>query len=105
MKAKVKRRLTSILCADVQSYARLMESDEAGTLETLRRYRSAMQALIDRHDGGIGDTRGDPLIVEFSEVISSGCQVENSRHLSSSISVALSSLACLKNKMPSSRSI
>ena len=34
------RRLTTLLCADVEGYARLMEADEAGALETLRRYRA-----------------------------------------------------------------
>jgi adenylate cyclase len=34
---KVKRRLTTVLCADAQGYSRLMEADEAGTLGTLRR--------------------------------------------------------------------
>ena len=37
---KVKRRLTTVLCADVHGYSRLMEADETGTLETLRRYFS-----------------------------------------------------------------
>ena len=42
MTTKVKRRLTTLLCADVKGYAaRLMEADEAGTLATLRRYRDA----------------------------------------------------------------
>ena len=30
MTTKVKRRLTTVLCADVEGYARLMEVDEAG---------------------------------------------------------------------------
>ena len=49
---KVKRRLTTVLCADVHGYSRLMEADEAGTLETLRRYRTAIARLVERHDGG-----------------------------------------------------
>jgi len=82
MTAKVKRRLTSILCADVKSYARLMESDEAGTLETLRRYRSAMQALIERHDGRVVNTWGDALIAEFSSVVEAvQCAIEIQREL------------------------
>ena len=39
---KLKRRLTTVLCADVQGYSRLMGANEAGTLETLRRYRTAI---------------------------------------------------------------
>ena len=37
MTTKVRRRLTTVLCADVERYARLMEVDEAGTLATPRR--------------------------------------------------------------------
>jgi adenylate cyclase len=48
---KVKRRLATVLCADVHGYSRLMEADEAGTLGTLRRYRTAIAGLVERHDG------------------------------------------------------
>ena len=58
---KVKRRLTTVLCADVHGYSRLMGADEAGTLGTLRRYRSAIAALVERHDGRIVNTWGDAL--------------------------------------------
>ena len=44
MTERVKRRLTTVLCADVEGYSRLMEADEAGTLATLRRSSR-------RHDG------------------------------------------------------
>ena len=64
MTMKVKRRLTTILCADVEDYARLMEADEAGTLAILRRYRAAMATLIERHDGRI--TWGDAIIAELA---------------------------------------
>ena len=47
---RVKRRLTTVLCTDVQRYSRLMEADEAGTWATLRRYWAAM---AERHDGRI----------------------------------------------------
>jgi adenylate cyclase len=38
MTEKLKRWLTTVLCADVRGYFRLMEADESGTLATLRRY-------------------------------------------------------------------
>jgi adenylate cyclase len=44
----VKRRLTTVLCADVQGYSRLMEADEAGTRATQGRNRAA---IAERHDG------------------------------------------------------
>ena len=66
---KVKRRLTTVLCADVYGYSRLMGVDEAGTLGTLRRYRSAIAGLVDRHEGRIVNTWGDAVIAEFASVV------------------------------------
>jgi adenylate cyclase len=51
MTDKVRRRLTTLLCADAAGYTRLMGADEAGTLATLRRRRAAMATLIERHLG------------------------------------------------------
>lgn len=80
----VKRRLTTVLCADVAGYSRLMEADEAGTLETLRRYRAAMATLIARHDGRVVNTWGDALIAEFSSVVEAvQCAIETQQELSS----------------------
>src|SRR5215472_2740261 len=77
MTDKVKRRLTTVLCADVHGYSRLMEADEAGTLETLRRYRTAMSGLVERHDGRIVNTWGDSVIAEFASVVEAvQCAVE-----------------------------
>ena len=74
---KVKRRLTTILCADVHGYSRLMAADEAGTLGTLRRYRAAIAGLVERHDGRIVNTWGDAVIAEFAGVVEAvQCAVE-----------------------------
>ncbi len=74
---KVKRRLTTVLCADVSGYSRLMEADETGTLETLRRARTAMAGLVERHDGRIVNTWGDAVIAEFASVVEAvQCAVE-----------------------------
>jgi len=82
MTTKVKRRLTSILCADVKSYARLMESDETRTIGTLRQYRAAMDALVERHEGRTINTWGDAVIAEFSSVVEAVlCAVEIQREL------------------------
>jgi len=82
MTTKVKRRLTSILCADVKSYARLMESDEARTVDTLRQYRTAMNALVERHDGRTVNTWGDAIIAEFGSVVEAvQCAIEVQREL------------------------
>jgi adenylate cyclase len=80
---KVKRRLTTILCADAHGYSRLMGTDEAGTLETLRRSRSAIAGLVERHDGRIVNTWGDAVIAEFASVVEAvQCAVEIQQEIS-----------------------
>lgn len=82
MTTKVKRRLTCILCADAKSYARMMESNEARTIGTLRTYRTAMDALIERHEGRTINTWGDAVIAEFASVVEAvQCAVEIQREL------------------------
>ena len=80
---KVKRRLTTVLCADVHGYSRLMEADEAGTLATLRRHRTAIAGLVARHDGRIVNTWGDAVIAEFASVVEAvQCAVEIQQEIS-----------------------
>ena len=81
---KVKRRLTTVLCADVYGYSRLMGADEAGTLGTLRRYRASIAGLVERHDGRIVNTWGDAVIAEFPSVVEAvQCAVEIQQEISS----------------------
>ena len=87
MTDQVKRRLTTVLCADVHGYSRLMEVDEAGTLETLRRYRAAIAGLVERHDGRIVNTWGDAVIAEFASVVEAvQCAVEIQQEISNQAS-------------------
>jgi len=82
MSESVRRRLTTIFCADVSSYTQLMEHDEAGTLERLRASRDGMSALIARHDGRVINTWGDALIAEFKSVVEAvTCAVEIQQEL------------------------
>jgi adenylate cyclase len=84
MTDKVKRRLTTVLCADVHGYSRLMEADEAGTLAELRRHRTAMTRLVERHDGRIVNTWGDAVIAEFASVVEAvQCAIEIQQEVSS----------------------
>jgi adenylate cyclase len=84
MTEKVRRRLTTLLCADAAGYTRLMGADEAGTLATLRRRRVAMATLIERHEGRIVNTWGDAVIAEFASVVEAvQCAVETQQELSS----------------------
>jgi len=74
---RIKRKLTTIFCADVHGYSSLMASDEADTLHRLRRYRDIMDQLFLRHDGRKVNTWGDAVIAEFSSVVESvRCGVE-----------------------------
>src|ERR1044071_6755605 len=80
---KVKRRLTTVLCADVYGYSRLMGADEAATLGTLRRYRASIAGLVERHDGRIVNTWGDAVIAEFPSVVEAvQCAVEIQQEIS-----------------------
>src|SRR5829696_6398212 len=83
MTEKVKRRLTTVLCADVHGYSRLMEADEAGTLAALHRCRTAIAGLVERHGGRIVNTWGDAVIAEFASVVEAvQCAVEIQHELS-----------------------
>ncbi len=82
MADKVKRRLTTIMCADVKSYSSLMEKDETRTLRRLKDYRGSMFGFVERHDGRVVNTWGDAVIAEFSSVVESvQCAIEIQREL------------------------
>lgn len=73
----MKRKLTTVFCADVQGYSTLMASDEAATLARLQRYRSIMGELFERHEGRKVNTWGDAVIAEFSSVVEAvRCAIE-----------------------------
>ncbi len=64
------RRLAAVLAADMVGYSRLMEADEAGTLERQRDHRSAaIDPTIATHGGRIVKTTGDGMLVEFASVV------------------------------------
>lgn len=67
--SETSRKLTTIFCADVQDYSRLMGKDEEGTLSILRRYRDAMKRLIEAHGGRVINTWGDGVFAEFPSVV------------------------------------
>ncbi|RFB92592.1 adenylate/guanylate cyclase domain-containing protein [Rhizobium leguminosarum bv. trifolii] len=67
--SETRRKLTTIFCADVQDYTRLMGADEEGTLAALKRCREAMGRLIESHGGRVINTWGDGLIADFPRVV------------------------------------
>ena len=82
MAESLRRKLTTILSADVAGYSRLMDIDEVGTFERLIAYRTAMAGFIDRHRGRVVNTAGDGLLAEFDSVVEAvQCAVEIQREL------------------------
>lgn len=73
----MKRKLTTIFYADVQRYSTMMAVDEVETLSRLKRYRTIMSGLFDRHEGRQVNTWGDAVIAEFDSVVEAvRCSVE-----------------------------
>jgi len=64
-----KRKLTTVLSADVAGYSRLMGEDEVATVKTLTTYRGIMADLIKQHRGRVVDSPGDNVLAEFTSVV------------------------------------
>ncbi len=78
----VKRKLTTIFCADVSGYSKLMGLDERGTLAVLKEYRAAITGFVERHHGRVVSWSGDGLLAEFESVVEAvQCAVEVQREL------------------------
>jgi adenylate cyclase len=79
--ARVDRRLTAILAADVAGYSRLMGADEEGTLEALKGYRrDLIDPKIAEHRGRVVNTAGDGFLVEFGSAVDAvRCAIEIQR--------------------------
>ena len=73
----------AILAADIAGYSRLMEADEAGTLERLKALRGEIiNPRITEHHGRIVKTTGDGVLVEFASVVNAvQCAVEVQREM------------------------
>jgi len=66
----VSRKLAAILAADVVGYSRLMEQDEKGTLDALKRHRSdVLDPAVAAHNGRTVKLMGDGVLVEFASVV------------------------------------
>ena len=76
--ARIERRLTAILAADVAGYSRLMGADDEGALSKLKAHRlTVVDPKITEHRGRIVKTTGDGLLVEFASVVDAvRCAVE-----------------------------
>ena len=63
------RKLTAILSADVAAYSRLMQDDEAATVQTLEAYKKIISDLVKQHRGRVVDSPGDNLLADFASVV------------------------------------
>lgn len=77
-----RRKLTTVLSADVAGYSRLMNTDEVETFNRLMAYRKTMAGFIERHHGRVVNTAGDSLLAEFDSVVEAvQCAAEIQREL------------------------
>jgi TolB-like protein/class 3 adenylate cyclase len=66
----LERKLAAILAADVVGYSALMERDEAGTFDRLRRRRKELfEPEVAKHHGRIFKLMGDGVLAEFGSVV------------------------------------
>jgi len=61
----VKRKLTAILCADVEDYSRMMGENEVGTYHTLTNNLESIRSIISEHKGRVFSSPGDAIMAEF----------------------------------------
>ena len=79
----MKRKLTTIVAMDVVGYSRLMEADEAGTLDRLKEIRATViNPAVDKYAGRTVKLMGDGALLEFPTVVGAlQCAVEIQRKL------------------------
>lgn len=67
----MEHRLAAIMITDVVGYSRLMEADEAGTLERLKEWRrTILEPILQVHKGRIIKLMGDGTLIEFGSASS-----------------------------------
>ena len=66
---RIERHLAALVAADVAGYARLMGTDERGTLLALKAHRADLiDPLVAAHKGQIVKTTDDGLLLSFPMV-------------------------------------
>jgi adenylate cyclase len=66
---RTKRKLTAILSTDVVGYSRMMEADEAWTIQSLEENKRLISKLVEEFEGRVVDAPGDNLLAEFNSVV------------------------------------
>ena len=64
-----KRKIATILAADVVGYSRLMEQDEETTLSALKGIREMFDQLVDQFGGKEFGSVGDSLMAQFPSAV------------------------------------
>jgi formylglycine-generating enzyme required for sulfatase activity/class 3 adenylate cyclase len=65
----IKRKLATILVADIVGYSRLTAHDEDWTIRALGDFRNIVDEIIEGHDGRIFSTGGDSILAEFASPV------------------------------------
>jgi adenylate cyclase len=82
----MKRRLSTILAADVVGYSRLMEADEEATVRTLSAYLKSIDSSVTNHNGRVFGSAGDSVMAEFASPVEAVRCAINIQHELNSIS-------------------
>jgi class 3 adenylate cyclase len=62
-------RLAAIMYTDIAGFSRMMERDEAGTLELLKYHNELIGGIVERHHGTVIKTIGDALLIDFKNTV------------------------------------
>ena len=65
----MKRKLATIMVADIVGFSRLAATNEDWTIRTLGEFRRVVDEIIARHDGRIFNTGGDSVLAEFASPV------------------------------------
>src|SRR5690625_4063978 len=68
--ARVRRRLATVLAADVADYSALVARNEEATIRALKDARKVFDGRIEEYNGRIANTAGDSVIAVFSSPVS-----------------------------------
>lgn len=84
------RRLAAIMAGDVVGFSALVETDERGTLDRLKRlFVDLIEPSVAAFDGRLFKTMGDGFLAEFRSALAA---VEHARHLQAAVSAGESGL-------------
>jgi class 3 adenylate cyclase len=62
-------RLAAIMYTDIAGFSRMMEKDEAGTLELLKYHNDLIKGIVSSHHGTVIKTIGDAFLVDFKNTV------------------------------------